>query len=320
MSLIISVTGQDGVGKTTIVNELIKMYNAKTEHFCQPKDMEDAKQQYYKFLNNVEDNQTYVLDRYYEGEMIYAPLYRNYKMDYLFDLERDVIQKHNHIFIRVTAGIETILERIKIRGEDYVKPEHHVVLKDLFDDFFNNQCMPFIVVNTENDLQTNLNFIKDKVYKFDNLWNNIRNCNCDCLKPIITLPRGNFNAKYMFVGQNPGGRGKDQGVKYALMWDKTNPLREVLCELNIVSECWFNNIALCSTNDNTINKNMVNNCVNYLYYQIEEIKPQKIFALGNEVYKYIGDKYDNVVKIMHPSYVKRFNKMYYYLNSIKKEI
>lgn len=171
MTNIIVVTGQDGVGKTTIVNRLIEIYNAKTHHFMQPKNMEDAKSDYYNFLNNMTDD-TYVLDRFYEGEMIYAPLYRNYKMDYLNEIEDHIKEKYNCVFIRVIADLETILNRINVRGEDYVKPTDHSKLRDLFDDFFKNQNMPYIEIDTSTiDLEDNINTIKEYL-KGKNIYGN----------------------------------------------------------------------------------------------------------------------------------------------------
>lgn len=157
---IIVVTGQDGVGKTTIVNKLIEIYNAKTHHFMQPKNMEDAKNDYYNFLNNI-TNGTYILDRFYEGEMIYAPLYRNYKMNYLNEMENYIKEKYNLVFIWVTADLEIILNRINVRGEDYVKSTDHSKLKELFDNFFKSQTMPYIKIDTSTiNLDDNINNIK----------------------------------------------------------------------------------------------------------------------------------------------------------------
>ena len=81
--MILILTGCDRSGKTTLANKLINelercadTYDKKIEykHFSNPKTLEEAKQEYFNFINSTNNDTIYVLDRFYECEDIYAPI------------------------------------------------------------------------------------------------------------------------------------------------------------------------------------------------------------------------------------------------------
>lgn len=313
MPNIITITGANGAGKSTIAEELLKEMDFKYTHFSNPKDMEDGKKQYYDFLDNL-DNKNYLCDRFFEGEWIYAPIYRKYEPNYLRDIENKIAQNNNFLFIYVTADLNKIIERIDIRGEDFMKREHLGLERELFDKFiFQTQRLPFLQVDTtKTPLNDNLILIKESYNKLLNIYNNIRRCNlCNDVLDPVPLPRGNLQAKYFIVGQNPGGRGQKKGKVYYNVFGgggTSEFLNEVLIKANIYKECWFTNIVLCSTSNNSINKCQVNNCLKNLDLQLNLIKPQKIIALGNETYKYLKENYTEyeIINAQHPTFIKRF--------------
>ncbi|MFW6008501.1 MAG: uracil-DNA glycosylase family protein, partial [archaeon] len=178
------------------------------------------------------------------------------------------------------------------------------------------QHMPFTIVDTtDNNQQECINQVTEDMLKLNTIWNSYRICttcnqhNCNVTFPIA-LPRGNIRAKYMVVGQNPAGRGKSNH-KYITMFNDSSGsgiIIDVLKKAGIYLDCWFTNIVQCSTSDNKINNYQVEECKLILSLEIEHIKPKKIFALGNETYKYMKQHFSelNIVKVKHPAYVKRF--------------
>ena len=152
--MIIHITGQNGSGKTTLCNNLSKELNLEIKHFDKVKTMEEGKKQYFDFLNNY-NNKDIILDRFHDGEWIYAPIYRNYEANYLNEIENK-IKTFDYILILITCDINEISKRLDIRGEDYLKPEHYQLEKDNFIKFINKQTLPYIIIDTtfNNEEQT----------------------------------------------------------------------------------------------------------------------------------------------------------------------
>lgn len=152
--MIIHITGQNGSGKTTLCNNLSKELNLEIKHFDKVKTMEEGKKQYFDFLNNY-NNKDIILDRFHDGEWIYAPIYRNYEANYLNEIENK-IKTFDYMLILITCDINEIYKRLDIRGEDYLKPEHYQLEKDNFIKFINRQTLPYIIIDTtfNNEEQT----------------------------------------------------------------------------------------------------------------------------------------------------------------------
>ena len=152
--MIIHITGQNGAGKTTLCNNLAKKLNLKTQHFDKVKTMEEGKEQYFNFLNNYK-NEDIILDRFHDGEYVYAPIYRNYEANYLSEIENK-IKEFDYMLIFVKCDIDEIAKRLDIRGEDYLKPEHYQLEYDNFIKFINKQSLPYVILDTthKNQKQT----------------------------------------------------------------------------------------------------------------------------------------------------------------------
>jgi len=329
MTKLLAVTGPNGSGKSTIAEKLNEELKTKYIHFDKVKTMTEGKAQYFNFLKSVKKNDNYILDRFFEGEDVYAPLYRNYRMDYLLEIEHEIVKDNNFMFAYINADLQTIINRINVRGEDYVKPEHFGTERKLFDEFFMKQHLPFVNIDTSMaPIEVSLNRIKNAMNKVDTIWSLVKCCTNNKCQGVIAptpLPRGNVEAKYMIVGQNPGGRG--QGSQFQTAWSEgktPNFLKDVLVEAGIYMNCWFTNIVLCSTESNTINTDQINTCLGNLKTQIELIQPKVIFALGSTVTKTLKTNFPNceIIEVLHPTYVKRFysgkkEKLTEYINSFK---
>jgi uracil-DNA glycosylase family 4 len=113
----------------------------------------------------------------------------------------------------------------------------------------------------------------------------------------------------MIVGQNPGGRGV--GSQYQTAWSEGKTpefLNDILKQAGIYLDCWFTNLVLCSTENNSINAKQISTCIANLEYQIQLINPDVIFALGGVAVKALKKSFPNkkIVEVAHPTYIKRF--------------
>ena len=85
----IVLDGIDNVGKTTIVNELRKLKSFDIDiHLTAPKSYDDGLEMYSEFFRNLNSEKTCIYDRSHLGEAVYAPIYRGYDGDYVFDMEQ----------------------------------------------------------------------------------------------------------------------------------------------------------------------------------------------------------------------------------------
>lgn len=320
--MIVNVSGCDGSGKTTLVNNLLTHFskNATTAHFSNPRDYDDGKNQYYSFLEQHQKNSEFILcDRFHEGEWVYAPIYRNYTADYLKDLEEQIITKHNYLLVFLYAELKDILSRTDVRGEDFVKREHfQLVLDNFLNNFLLKQSLPFIYLNTSTYsprecLEMTLKAVKDcftilSAFRKEAGRNNILD---DSIIPIMFYPRGNVLGEAMIVGLNPSRRFLDQTRNSTVFHDSyyCDLFKQTLIDAKMYLNCWFTNCFMYPIKNNNVKKHHMNMHQNLLDIQIKTLKPKVIFALGNMSYEYLQTTYPslNVLKREHPTHVYRFN-------------
>lgn len=141
------LTGSDGSGKSTLADLLSLATRTEKHHFGPPKSYQDGKDMYYNFIKeNVHRN--VICDRFHEGERIYAPLYRGYTADYFRDLEMTLEAHYEPLLVLVYAPFDVILERIAVRGEEFVKPEHLKYCYERMLQEFNDSTLPKMMIDT----------------------------------------------------------------------------------------------------------------------------------------------------------------------------
>lgn len=157
------IIGSDGSGKSTIAKGLSNYLGYNVHHFGPEKSYEEGKNSYFNFIKNT--NQGVILDRFSEGEAIYAPIYRNYDgSNYFPELEKEIMNKFNPILILLQPPLQVVLDRIKVRGEDFVKPQDIEYCYDKITDIFNDSILPKIVIDTSrNTIENNINKIIKKI-------------------------------------------------------------------------------------------------------------------------------------------------------------
>jgi len=142
----IMLIGSDGSGKTTIAEGLENMLRYQSYHFGPVQSYEEGKRDYFTFVEKT--NTSVITDRFFEGEKIFAPLYRNYEADYFEELEQKMMEKFNVILVLVYAPYSVIKERLAERGEDFVKPQHFRYAYDKVLDIFNESSLPKMMIDT----------------------------------------------------------------------------------------------------------------------------------------------------------------------------
>jgi thymidylate kinase len=158
----IILIGSDGAGKSTIANALSEKTGFPIEHHGPVKSYIDGKLEY---LNSIKDNDYSVIkDRFFEGERVYAPLYRGYEADYFPYLERILIEKFNVLLVHLQPPFETIIKRIAERGEDFVKPEHFHYCYNKIEEIYKDSTLPKITINTDENIDENVEKILQTLF------------------------------------------------------------------------------------------------------------------------------------------------------------
>lgn len=120
----IIIEGENGTGKTTIINKLCQKYtNLKYHHFGFPQGKTNEEKYFYQkgqfemmfsLLENIDDR--FIFDRSHIGELYWSIKYRKMNADYINELE----SKYKHIpmiVINICCKPELIHERLTMRNE-----------------------------------------------------------------------------------------------------------------------------------------------------------------------------------------------------------
>ena len=333
--MLVIVCGGDGVGKTSLCERIVKSGSWHTTHFSQPKDMADGKRQYMEFLDRMDDGD-FLCDRFHDGEHVYAPLYRGYESDYLPEIEDRMVNLNANfpLLLYVTAEEADVAKRIAIRGEDYVKDGDHGKVRANYAKFMAKQTLPFAVINTsflnrEEALAEAQEMIDRARRIFTPLY--CQPCPVNCSAPRTfegghcCVPRGNIDAKFVFVGQNPAHAG--DAPHNTRMWTYTRSsslLTNTLRELGADQNCWFTNAVLCETANNKVTNDQIDCCQANLKLNIETVDPQVVVALGDvaaDAVRRAGldAKYELRV-LEHPAHAGRFNRQEQFKRALSEVI
>ncbi|SRR6266704_1333129 len=128
-----------------------------------------------------------------------------------------------------------------------------------------------------------------------------------------TMPTGNLDATYMFIGDAPGvgdGEIQDRFDRVFVYGPSSHMLRKALIIANIHYDSWYTNLLKLSTPNNRPSSH--EEVLSHKYMldkEIETINPGTIVLLGNHVNnmfsKHFSYKNKKIIKIYHPSYIIR---------------
>lgn len=139
MSKYIIIEGTDRVGKTTQVAKLIQNLNQfifhKVHYSSLPfDDLKKIKDYSLRLYNDMfrmmislnDTNINLIFDRSHLGESVYAPLYRGYSGDYVFNLEKEYIDKIIDDVYLITLINDPAIIMNRDDGNSFYKNEEEV--------------------------------------------------------------------------------------------------------------------------------------------------------------------------------------------------
>lgn len=138
-------------------------------------------------------------------------------------------------------------------------------------------------------LPDNIELLKDKV-------EHCYLCELSKCRKNVLFGYGNTNADIMFISDEPTNSEDELGIHYA---GKSGELLTKMIE-NVLAikkeEIYFTTLVKCKSSNNLNNSHM-ESCSDYLFKQIELIKPKLIVTLGEKAYSYLSKDSKNFLQV-----------------------
>jgi thymidylate kinase len=298
----IIIEGPDGAGKSTLVQYIrrelgrivIKPYYPKVNQLS-----------YYLHSGPLYND--YFLERYYLSEVVYPRFKKNREPmeDWKQFMIESALYQYAPVIFYLRPSRETILENIKVRGDDYVSIEEVDLMIEEYDKAIQRSHIPSIRYDFKSDnvdekIGEALDLHREN-YELTEYFHQFLSAG-NCLK----------EEGIMFIGDEPSNKSVGEGFIRAFLSDKGSPalLHEILWKAGVYDTemPYFTNWGKGFDNDH--------DRFVALNEEIKRLNPRKIICLGKEVAEKCGIG-GGVIE--HPSYVKRFsyNNYEWYINKIK---
>jgi thymidylate kinase len=301
----IIIDGPDGSGKSILVEYIKKNSSIQLTKPFYPKQ-----DQLSYYLHSPAHYAPFYLERYYTSELVYPQ----------FKEGRDQMQPWHQYLIE--AGLmpfapvilylrpekETILENLKIRGDDYVKLEEIDQMLYFYDNVIENTYLPVFTYNyKQNNLDTILRLVEtihqqrqnqaQKLQKFLSSGNYFEE---DCIMFIGEMP-SNYSIGKGYVRAFISSTGSSEYFHRCLFDAGVYPTKQMP---------YFTNWNKCEGNDK-LNMKALNE-------ELLIVKPRKVICLGET----IRNKTELGDFICHPAYIKRFKQTQYkeYILELKEKM
>lgn len=159
MKLVYGIEGLDRLGKSTLIEGIKRALGFyQVIHFGKPeklayyqgetldgKDAQEFSYQYDSFLNSMllaGSGARLIFDRWHLGENVYAPMYRKYDGDYVFDLERKTeLDENQHVRLILLTEDFRISKHFESDGESFDDTKRQEE-QELFIQAFNKSTIP----------------------------------------------------------------------------------------------------------------------------------------------------------------------------------
>lgn len=105
---------------------------------------------YLNFSRILHLNKNAIIDRFIYSNLVYAFLYKDFAI--LSNMQRDLLEddliKQGALLVYLHANVEVIEERMKARGDDYVKTEMVPLINKKYEQVLNESNMKCLKIDT----------------------------------------------------------------------------------------------------------------------------------------------------------------------------
>jgi len=164
---VIAIEGCDATGKTTLAKQLSDKLNMLIVKGSSFENAECDNTQLFKHFNKVANASNVIIDRTIYSNRVYATLYDDYAI--LTDEQRMQIEdkfKNKTLVLYLTADVDTIIDRINVRGDDYVTPDKIQSIVSNYNSVMSDAMNNDVIVLTYNTTEWTTNGIVDDVQRY----------------------------------------------------------------------------------------------------------------------------------------------------------
>ena len=312
--------GPDASGKSTLIKDL------RSQGFQIHKPYYPSTNQLKYYLLSGPLYQNLWLERYYPSEMVYPrvkpgrPIMEEYKQ-YLIEAS---LAPFNPVHVYIRPRADVIMDNLKDRGDDYITPGDVDKMVSEYDAFMLRSLFPVITYD----------YKKDSVSELLKKITLARKTN-QIPKPapfypnVLSAGDNKTPNNIMFVGEEPSATSLGQGFLRPFISDSGSSLllHECLYEAGVYGDGmpYFTNFFKFTSHE----QSAVRANSESLDAEIQKAQPSKIICLGQKTYdhvkaiidhSFLGSRYPQVIKLNHPSYIKRFGGKEEYIQQIKNAI
>jgi thymidylate kinase len=123
---IIILEGIDGAGKSTLAAHILEKSQIRTTLLHRGPLEGTIEDELIYPLQNVASDELLIADRWHLGELVYGPIYRGKSLveGFYNTLIDQLLFDMNAVKVVLSPPLDVVKERLAIRGEDYLQPEH----------------------------------------------------------------------------------------------------------------------------------------------------------------------------------------------------
>jgi thymidylate kinase len=159
--VVMIVEGVDLSGKTTAIERIAKHYNSGfiLKNTYKPKQVDSLiYEQYWKILDlvknlgvNYRKDNLIILDRFFPSQAVYSVLRGSDDLSCAkINILDNYCVRNKMVFVYLDTSLKDLKKRYKERGDEHIKITQLEVLKERYDQFYENTKMIKIKIDTTN--------------------------------------------------------------------------------------------------------------------------------------------------------------------------
>lgn len=132
---LLAVCGSDCSGKTTLINRLQESLNWEVVKGSSFELSSCSNEELYQKFEEMTHFENVIFDRFIYCNEVYAPLYKDFAL-LTDDQRREIESKISNrvIIIYLEAEMDTLIERMNLRGDDYVTVDKLAEIKEKYNE------------------------------------------------------------------------------------------------------------------------------------------------------------------------------------------